>query len=376
MNHIKIKRTAILLLVCCLLTGTALGAQTPVISAETVSGAAGETVTVPVNIRQNSGLAGWMLEIRWDPAVLSLSAPVAAGEAFPTGTLLPKETQDGGLRVFWYSAKNAGADGEMLSLTFRIADSAKNGDYAVTVQVSADNTVDETGAPVPVLADSGSVKVAGKDPQPGEGPDAPVPGQPAGPAEPSAPETGVPPLFPDVPDGHWAKGPIETLAKRGIVCGSGGLFYPERKLTRAEFVKMLAGVLSADVSEFSGSAFADVPEGHWASGYIAWAAEKGFVKGADAAHFLPDAQITREQIAVILRRCAEKVSLALPSGKRQSVFADEGQISAYAKSAVAVIADAGLISGYPDGAFRPQGSASRAETAKLLVGFLEILEEE
>ena len=57
MNHIKIKRTAILLLVCCLLTGTALGAQTPVISAETVSGTAGETVTVPVNIRQNSGLA-------------------------------------------------------------------------------------------------------------------------------------------------------------------------------------------------------------------------------------------------------------------------------------------------------------------------------
>ncbi|MCI5614891.1 MAG: S-layer homology domain-containing protein, partial [Clostridia bacterium] len=69
------------------------------------------------------------------------------------------------------------------------------------------------------------------------------------------------------------------------------------------------------------------------------------------------------------------VSLALPSGKRQSVFADEGQIGAYAKSAVAVIADAGLISGYPDGAFRPQGSASRAETAKILVGFLEILEE-
>ncbi len=99
------------------------------------------------------------------------------------------------------------------------------------------------------------------------------------------------------------------------------------------------------------------------------------MKGADAAHFLPNAEITREQIAVILQRCAEKVSLSLPTGKCQSAFSDEGQISAYAKNAAAAIADAGLISGYPDGTFRPQGSASRAETAKLLVGFLEILEE-
>lgn len=368
-----IKRVFLGLVLCLLLAVSALGAQTPQITAGSASGSAGDTVTIPVDIKQNSGLAGWMLEISWDPAALELSGEVTAGGTFSGGTLLPGKVQDGRLRVFWYSTRNQSADGTMLNLQFKIADSAKSGYCAVDVQVLADNTVDENGEPVAVQASGGSVQVTGSAQKP-EG----KPSDAAGGASGTAEETEDAPLpaagFVDVPQTHWARSYIETLAVHGIVSGSGGQFYPDRWVTRAEFVKMLAGVLGADVSTGGASGFADVPSDSWASPYIAWAAANGLVTGTDAAHFAPNANITREQIAAILLRSVQKLGLTLPEGHSAPVFADAAQVSGYASDAVAAIARAGLIGGYPDGTFRPKGNATRAEAAKLLAGVLEIVE--
>lgn len=367
------KRVFLAVGLCLLLAVSALGAQTPRITTGSASGGAGDTVTIPVDIKQNSGLAGWMLEISWDPAALELSGEVTAGGAFSGGTLLPGKVQDGKLRVFWYSTGNQSADGTMLDLQFKIADAAKSGRYAVGVQALADNTVDENGEPVAVQASGGSVQVTDSAQKPEEKPSGTAGGAP-GAAEKSEDAPLPAARFADVPQSHWAKDCIETLAARGIVGGSSGQFYPDRRVTRAEFVKMLAGVLGADVSAAGASSFADVPSGSWASPYIAWAAANGLVTGTDAAHFAPNANITREQIAAILLRSVQKLGLTLPEGQSAPVFADAAQVSGYAADAVAAIARAGLIGGYPDGTFRPRGNATRAEAAKLLAGVLEIVE--
>lgn len=356
----KQRCTILALLLCLLLTVSVFAAQTPVISATSVVGNAGETVTLSVNIRQNSGLAGWMLEISWNPSVLSLDSEITSGDAFSGGTLLPGKKEDGRQLIFWYDAQNRSMDGEMLSLRFKIADQAKSGNYAVGIQVLADNTVDENGTPVTVYASGGSVQVNGTAPDAATGE--------ADDLIEAAPTLNT---FADVSDTHWAKAYIEALAQRAIVSGSDGRFDPERRVTRAEFVKMLAGVLNVDVSAYQSSGFSDVPSESWASPYIAWAAENGFVTGIDETHFQPNANITREQIAVILYRCTRALSLEIPQSQTATSFSDTAQISGYAKEAVEQIARAGWIGGYPDGTFRPKGNTTRAEAAKLLAGILE-----
>lgn len=367
----KIRRAFWGLILSLLLTGTALGAQIPKITVGSASGNAGDTVILPVGIQQNSGLAGWMLEISWDPAVLELGANVTPGSAFSGGTLLPGKAQDGKLRVFWYSTGNQSADGTMLTLQFKIVDSAKGGRCNVEVQALADNTVDENGNLVTVQTSGGSVQVIESPQKPVEEMPDTADGVPGTVNRPKDVPLSVA-EFSDVPQTHWARNYIETLARRGIICGSDGRFYPERSVTRAEFVKMLAGILGADISASDVSGFVDVQPGSWASPYIAWASEMGLVTGTDATHFVPNAHITREQIAAILLRSVQKLELSLPEGRSAPAFTDTAQVSGYASDAILVIARAGLISGYPDGTFRPKDNATRAEASKLLAEVLEI----
>lgn len=132
--------------------------QTTEIRASSEAGNTGDTVNVSVDISGNTGLAGWLLEITWDESALNLVGNVKAGEAFSGGTLLPKQ-EAGKLRVFWYDLTEQSNDGQMLSLQFKIADTANAGDYEIQIKPSEENTIDEEGNPVAVTALSGSIHI-------------------------------------------------------------------------------------------------------------------------------------------------------------------------------------------------------------------------
>ena len=371
----RIRNLLITLLLSIALLLPIYAVQPPTVTPTSGTGSPGDTVSVSLDLSGNPGLAGWMLELDWDSSVLTLLPDILIGDAFSGGTLTPR--QDGGtLRVFWYSAKNQTADGQMLSLRFQISENAKAGEYRVALRISAQNTVDETGSMVALTATDAVIVVSGT---PSDGPSDAAPQPPSTPipepiSEPDTPSSTTAPTFSDLPAAHWARESIELLAARGIVSGSGGRFYPDRKVTRAEFVKMLAGVLSADVDSSGPSVFEDVSAQSWKHPYIAWAAANGIVSGTDPSHFAPDAPITREQIAAILSRCADTFAISLPQIAEPPAFNDAASISAYARTAVASMAQAGVIGGYTDGSFRPSGSATRAEAAKLLAGFSAIME--
>ena len=106
--------------------------------------------------------------------------------------------------------------------------------------------------------------------------------------------------------------------------------------------------------------FADT-KSHWAKGYIAAAVAKGIADGYDSTTFGPDDVITREQMAVMVARAANLVA----PGNRIS-FADGDKISPGAVDRVAAAVEKGIIRGYPDNTFRPQGSASRAEAVTII----------
>ena len=184
------------------------------------------------------------------------------------------------------------------------------------------------------------------------------------------------PEFTDVPKDAWYHDYVYDLVYRGVVNGMTATTYePEGKLTRAQFVKLLACSLAdaETLKTYEGKHPFKDSEGHWAETYIAWAKDKGIVEGVSATEFDPEAPITREQMATIFGRYALKQGIELPKSENAAgSFPDADKISEYAREFVELMRIAGILNGYEDGTFRPQGNATRAEAAKLFSLFLSI----
>lgn len=165
--------------------------------------------------------------------------------------------------------------------------------------------------------------------------------------------------FTDI-DGHWSYENIEILYKKNIITGyKDNTFRPNNKLTRGEFVVMLARILPGE--EGHTIDFSDVSESDWYAKAVAEAVCAGVVQGADGK-FMPNSPITREQLAVMIYR-----ALAPDKAETENLnFADAGEISEYAKEAVSYLVSRGMLSGFEDNTMRPKRETSRAETAKLL----------
>ncbi|MDA8234712.1 MAG: S-layer homology domain-containing protein [Clostridia bacterium] len=169
--------------------------------------------------------------------------------------------------------------------------------------------------------------------------------------------------FPDL-EGHWAKKEIYQLAEKGIVKGMApNQFAPARKVTRAEFVTILARAFGWD-SQGAKVNFKDqVPA--WAQDAVAAAVARGIVKGYEDGTFQAQKVITRAEMAVIMDRV-----LNLPDSKQKLTFTDTKKIAAWAKPSVANAVAAGLLKG-DQGKFRPVDTATRAEATVVVYRMLE-----
>jgi hypothetical protein len=160
--------------------------------------------------------------------------------------------------------------------------------------------------------------------------------------------------------GHWAEANIIQLVAAGAVKGyPEGTFKPDNTISRAEFATILVKAFKLEAR--AGKVFNDTAD-HWAKDFIAAAAAEGIVTGYSDTSFGPDDSITREQMAVMIAKAAELTDAS--AGKD---FADGGQISDWAKEAVARAGGEGIISGYPDNTFRPRATATRAEAVTVIV---------
>jgi len=170
---------------------------------------------------------------------------------------------------------------------------------------------------------------------------------------------------------HWAKDYIEDLAGKSIVKGmSETMFQPDAQLTRAQFLTMLAAASKDDVKNVQPSEFADVPSTEWYYNYVNWGVAKGIVKGMDEITFAPNSNITREQMAIMLKNYATLADIKL-SSEGNTAFTDSELISPWALEAVREITSGSVMSGRPEGNFDPQGLATRAEAATVLYKMLK-----
>ena len=151
-------------------------------------------------------------------------------------------------------------------------------------------------------------------------------------------------------------------------------FAPDETATRAMLVTVLSRLTNADMESFMATnpenSFADVAESDWFYTPVLWAAEHGIVTGVAADRFAPGENVTREQMAVLLYRYAQREGIKLKDGEEKS-FADDADISEWAKDAVSALTKAGILNGKDGNRFDAKGTATRAELATMLVRFVE-----
>lgn len=170
--------------------------------------------------------------------------------------------------------------------------------------------------------------------------------------------------FADMETAAWAKEYVQYFYERKLVDGDGdGNFRPNDQITRAEFVKLLVNCFNLR-DDAAQAVFDDVTADDWFFPYVASAVSVGILQGVSDTEFAPHANLTREQMAVILDRTAAYLGMELSD--EVQAFADDAEISDYARESVGRMYASGLIQGVGDGRFCPQDSATRAQACTVL----------
>ena len=178
--------------------------------------------------------------------------------------------------------------------------------------------------------------------------------------------------FKDVKENDWFYEAVSYAVENGLMSGmSEDIFAPNTPLTR----EMLAVVLYNVEEQPEGTeanTFTDVKADIWYTDAILWANENGIVAGYDNGAYGVGDLITREQFATILYRYAQfKGYDTTQGGMAVREFSDYENISDYARPAMAWAVNAGIMGGMDDGTLMPQGKATRAEAATMLMNFCE-----
>lgn len=171
--------------------------------------------------------------------------------------------------------------------------------------------------------------------------------------------------FSDVAASAWYADAVTYVRDNGLMNGTGATtFSPEADTSRA----MLTAILyraSGSPAATATARFSDVPSNAYYANAAAWASGNNIVSGYGNGRFGSNDPVTREQIATILWRYAGS-----PNAGTAQNFADEGQISAYAKDAVDWARANGIINGMSGNRFAPKNHATRAQVATILRNYL------
>lgn len=350
----KIGRLLALFVLAALLTlpasaaGTALSIHAP----ETLP-AVGETFTVSVEISGNPGLCAAQYTLTFDRSVVACES-VSVGTVL-AGTLSatnPKAA--GGAIVAAATVTPAEGDGAIGEFTFKVVGKGTT-TFALTKCLFTDGNGASVTTNIPSVS-AGTESPAGST-------------EPTEPEKPAAGTDGQ--TFSDVPKTFWGYEYIEAAAAKGLVNGmTDGTFAPDREMTRAEFVTMLWRMAGKPAAA-KAAPFTDVPADAWYRDAVNWAAEKKVVNGTSDTTFGPDGKVTRQEAVTILFRYSGGTSgmEAMLTGVYDNQFTDSGTIAPWAKSAVYWAIYNGVINGTSDTTVSPEGTASRAQVATILVRY-------
>ena len=198
---------------------------------------------------------------------------------------------------------------------------------------------------------------------------------PAQPVQASQNGTQIPDIgFSDMQDHAWAAEAVSYLAQHGYINGRGNsLFEPEELITREEFVKLLMEMFPEPETESQGEVtipYNDLTAEMWCTPYILRATQLGIVNGLEDGIFGLGLPVTRQDMATLAFRTLRYWYNQLPTQEVTETFTDGEEVADYAQTAVGCMSALKVINGYPDGSFRPEDTAIRAEAAQMMYNIL------
>ena len=178
--------------------------------------------------------------------------------------------------------------------------------------------------------------------------------------------------FTDVASDAWYADAVAYVKESGMMTGtSDTTFAPQQSLSRAMMAQVLYNLEGKPALEGEdlGSPFADVPGDSWYADAVYWARLEGLCDGYSAERFGPEDNITREQLALMLYRYAQYKGYDVSAVNDLTAFDDGVQTSDWAAEAMGWAVGSGLINGKNGVTLDPQGTATRAEVAQILMKF-------
>ncbi|NLV86565.1 MAG: hypothetical protein GX025_05035, partial [Clostridiales bacterium] len=174
--------------------------------------------------------------------------------------------------------------------------------------------------------------------------------------------------FTDVKSKDWFYDSVFYVVDRQLMQGiSAERFVPESITTRGQIVTILHRLAGLPATK-EANTFKDVKDGQWYTDAILWATENGLVNGYGGGLFGPEDEVTREQLGVMLHNYAKYVDITPKYGWDTPMkYPDSNKVSSWARQGAMYCQITGIITGRPGGGFEPQGTATRAELATMLL---------
>ncbi len=170
--------------------------------------------------------------------------------------------------------------------------------------------------------------------------------------------------FTDLDQAKWAEESIYAIAKYGVIEAKEGKVYPNNFITRGDFVRMLIAVFGM-YDENAECSFKDIKKENRNYKYIATAYQMEVVKGISEEEFGINDHITREDLATIIYRMAQKCNIDMGEIAELD-FVDNNNISDYSTEAISALVGAKAINGDENHYFLPKKSSTFAEVCKII----------
>ena len=181
--------------------------------------------------------------------------------------------------------------------------------------------------------------------------------------------------FTDVEETDWYYDTVLEVYERGLMTGfTETTFAPKETMSRAMLVTALYRMAGSPETTYEES-FPDVPSDQYYSVAVTWAANNGIVNGYGDGTFRPGTNVTREQLATMLYNYASVLGLDTSDRADLTTYQDGTSVSGYAKEPMRWAVAKGILSGTAAGKLKAKNDATRAEVAKMLLRFYQLLEQ-
>lgn len=316
-------------------------------------------MVVTVAVTGGEGVSNGRLHVSYDPALMRLTDAKAV---LACGASSINTKTEGSVGFAWVGSSLSAAETSALVLTFAPIDGAEQFNWTAEA--------DEVYASAEKLEVSGAMAGLSLTPDPGPTPNPnPTPNPKPNPTPDPDPTPGLDNPFTDI-TGHWGEDEILKAYHDGLFSGvSATKFAPDAQMTRGMLVTVLHRLAGEPEPRSTQTAFTDVPQSAYYAKAVAWAVESGVVNGISATEFAPESNITRQQLVTMLYRYAKFEGRDVSASADISRFSDAASVQDYALNAVRWAVAEGILKGNANNQLMPNGLATRAETAALMVRY-------